>query len=832
VTACLLNLTDPTVPISSTLLEELSKDDSVLSEELSREPLTRSRVFLDLEDVTRRAVADNDAAAVQHALLTASELAASAPDGKTFVARILWKSAIDAEAALADLILDSPNSPCDFKFIDDINGRTCMHEAATAGALRLIDICITKGVEVNRRDQYGRTALHYAVIGGHVDCVDRLIASNADPSIRDMDNFSCHYYAVVYGHLDCVRILLKVGTVGADTNARDDEINLLALACLYGHVDIVLLLLQQGARQLPNSNGEYPIHLAAGAGHAEVCRLLTIRAKETMDIPDKFNEWTPLFHAARNGRAAVVKVLLDAGSNSQAADELGRIPIFYAGWYGHVECVNMLLYTAQQQKSAVKGAPPESAQSPQADRELRDIENDTIPSLFLPPPIMPFRIYGHNYLDKQYLVQITLGLPYSQFNPSKPDPPVKITAWTTDYPIGTPNPRPQSLMKMVMTSRSDHSAIPVSLTVPLSESRDVVTFRVQDLSELSLEFSFYPKFGSKAIGRAAVLASAFEDLKDSKPFSLAILDHRLHIIGQVIFEACIIRPFDGVTLQFGGAVETYWKSSSQYMDRGGPSSVASNALDSNQTSPSTHSAVMKPSGSMTISSLSNDFIIAVVQGTRDYIPVVYSEWKIPIDGLDIGVSDVTASQFESIAAQKGRGLSPTALGSTSSPHQWAQLTRSVMVPLEKLLTVSKTALATQCYLTQFLIEFTGGYCRPASRGVPQQGHPRLEWSGPLPRFKFLCGVNFVGHISDRCFSLATPDFFCLFLTLRLHRVELETTKLQVVFKISYVSHVIRVIRSRLFCFALRSARTGALQVATTATRTRNRQTMHKCFCSC
>lgn len=676
------------MPISSTLLEELSKDDSVLSEELSREPLTRSRVFLDLEDAMRKAVSENDAVAAQQALLTANELANKAPDGKSFVARILWKAAIDAEADLADLILDSPNSPCDFRFVDDINGRTCMHEAAAAGALRLIDMCITKGVEVNRRDQYGRTALHYAVIGGHVDCVDRLNTANADPSIRDMDNFSCHYYAVVYGHLECVRILLR-GVVGADTNTRNEEVDLLALACLYGHVDIVLLLLEQGATNLPNSNGEYPIHLAAGAGHADVCRLLSKRAKETLDIPDKFNEWTPLFHAARHGRASVVKVLLDAGSNPQATDELNRTPTFYAGWYGHVECLDMLLQAAQRHNSAASGAPIESHKSPPVNIDVKDIDPDAIPSLFLPPPIMPFRIYGHNYLDRQYLVQITLGRPYSQFSLAKPEPPVKINAWTTAYPVGTPNPRPQSLMKMVMTSKVESSAVPVNLTVPLSEARDVVTFRVQDLSELSLEFSFYPKFGSKAIGRAAVLSSAFEDIKENKIFSLAILDHRLHIIGQIVFEACIIRPFDGVTLQFGGAVETYWKSSSQYMDRGSPNIISPSALDSTHTSPSSHSAVMKPSGSMTISSLSNDFIIVVVQGTRDYVPVVYSEWNLPVDGLEIGASDVTASQFEAIASRAGRSLDPNTLQSNRSLHQWAELTQNLMVPLEKLLTVSR-----------------------------------------------------------------------------------------------------------------------------------------------
>ncbi|KAG8837698.1 ubiquitin-protein ligase peroxin 12 [Serendipita sp. 400] len=529
VAACLLNLTDSSIPISATLREELSIHDSVLNAQLTREPLTRSRAFLDLESIVQSAVATNDAEAIQQALITANDLT-SAPDGRTFVARILWKSAIEAEPELANLILDSPTSPCDFKFVDDINGRTCMHEAAVAGALRLIEKCIGKGVDVNRRDSYGRTALHYAVIGGHVDIVHRLLAASADPLILDMDNFSSLYYAVVYGHLDCVRALLQTSN---ELSAQDHDINLLSVACQYGRVDIVTLLLEKGARHESNTNGEYPIHLAAGAGHESVCRLLAEQARETLDIPDKFNEWTPLFHAAHKGRTGVVKILLEAGCNPQVTDELGRTAIFYAGWYGHIGCV-VLLLEREKKHLAITRAPPVKDHVPKADPDLTEMDTDLIPSLSLPPPIMPFRIYGHNYLDKQCLVQITLGRPYSRYHASIE--PVEITAWSSDYPVGTPHPRPHSLLKMVMTSRAESASVPVSLTVPLSEERDVVTFQVQDISELSLEFSFYPKFGSKTIGRAAVLSSVFENVKDSKIIALAILDHRLHIIGRVTFE--------------------------------------------------------------------------------------------------------------------------------------------------------------------------------------------------------------------------------------------------------------------------------------------------------
>jgi CDK inhibitor PHO81 len=244
---------------------------------------------------------------------------------------------------------------------------------------------------------------------------------------------------------------------------------------------------------------------------------------------------------------------------------------------------------------------------------------------------------------------------------------------------------------MVMTSRSDNTTVPVSLTVPLSEDHDIVTFQVQDLSELSLEFSFYPKYGSKTIGRAAVLSSVFDELKDSKIITLAILDHRLHIIGRVIFEVCIIKPFIGATLSIGGAVETYWKSSSQFAVKE-PGILTSNtsAVDSTHTSPSSHSVLMNPSGSMTITSLSQEFITIVVQGTRDLVPVVYTEWNLPVEDLNIGVSDVTLSQFGRLASKTNRRLDPTRLGPSTTPHQWAEVISNSMVTLQEILTVRST----------------------------------------------------------------------------------------------------------------------------------------------
>lgn len=48
---------------------------------------------------------------------------------------------------------------------------------------------------------------------------------------------------------------------------------------------------------------------------------------------------------------------------------------------------------------------------------------------------------------------------------------------------------------------------------------------------------------------------------------------------------------------------------------------------------------------ITASSLSGDYVRVVVQLTKDHIPVVFANWFVPFEGLDLAVSDLTYSQY-------------------------------------------------------------------------------------------------------------------------------------------------------------------------------------------
>ena len=527
--ACLLDLTDLTVGAK---YEAPATEEALLRHQLHGDGSPQLGLFNDLESSVRKAVEDDDRGGLRD-ILRYSESLSQSSEGRTHVTRILWKAIIDAPTDLADFILTSTSRPFDYRFIDDINGRTCLHEAARVGVLRLVDLCLRNGVQRDKVDVYGRSALHYASINGHSAVCQRLIEEGLTPDALDLDNCTPLIYATLRGSVECVGVLLEIGRVSAQTTVLNGDLMPLSLAARSGHYDVVVLLLQHGAPSLPNTNGEYPIHLAAQEGHDRVCRLLV--GQEGWDTPDKYNEWTPLFHAARYGHEQCLRVLLEAGSRPDRTDELENSAVHYAAWYGHHTCVSLLM-DAKLRHSAVYT--PLSHTSPMSDTQSMGTESDidAIPSLSLPPPMMPYRVYGHSYLDKNALVQVSIGHHTSRYGEKSAEPsnavrlrpPLSGLERTERYLHTSPR------LKLVVTASPAVTAAPFSISLPLTDDdRTTYTFQVPSVEALSLEFSLYPNFGTKIVGRAASLPSSLRSCKSTEAFTLPIFDHRLNVIGEV-----------------------------------------------------------------------------------------------------------------------------------------------------------------------------------------------------------------------------------------------------------------------------------------------------------
>ncbi|KAI9475815.1 MAG: hypothetical protein EXX96DRAFT_574771 [Benjaminiella poitrasii] len=577
------------------------------------------------------------------------------------LARVFWHACSEAPKEIIDMLIET--KLVDFEYADDIMERSCLHVAAMNGRLDLLEICTEHGTRVDSTDAYGRTALHYATMNGFGDCVSFLLTcQTTNIEHRDHDGFSPLIYAIMNGHTPCVEILIQAN---ANIEPRHDGDHIpLSLACHFGHTDIALMLYNHGAKNLPNAESLYPLHLAARQGHAELCQVLAQKSEE-IDKPDKYNSWTPVFWAANDGHVECVRILIKAGCKVNAKDEKGKTALYYAAWEGHMDCVQLLLDAGCEAEPVNDIRPSASAsQSPSITLkndddgyELMSLENelDAIPSLSLPPPIIPFRIYGHSYLDRKYQIQISLRQP----------------------PIRLYDNAQISSMRLIISSKPDTGMIPHSVILPLVDDRDVFSFQVDKLNDFLLEFDILATFGSKVLGRGVALPQSFSlvDFKIAEGHrTIPLLDGHLKVIGELSYDYSVINPFRGVQLEIGGRIETYWKSTNTVLPPQQPtaeSDIQSTASTSAFISTpqinlnnSTNSIVNGPvannassiSSFITASSLSGDYIRVVVQLTKDFMPVVYANWMVPYQGLDLAVSDLTLQQFlrigESILSEK------------------------------------------------------------------------------------------------------------------------------------------------------------------------------------
>lgn len=125
-----------------------------------------------------------------------------------------------------------------------------------------------------------------------------------------------------HGDIAKIKLLLKQG-IAAGWDVREDG-TLLMRATAEVSVELVAELLASGANpRIPDRNGWNPLAEACLLGHAKLVQLL-INSGADVNQADTALGFTPLFVAAREDRAEVVRILLEAGADPAAQTFEGK----------------------------------------------------------------------------------------------------------------------------------------------------------------------------------------------------------------------------------------------------------------------------------------------------------------------------------------------------------------------------------------------------------------------------------------------------------------------------------------------------------------------------
>ena len=149
--------------------------------------------------------------------------------------------------------------------------------------------------------------------------------------------------AVTRNDLRTVESLLNQGAV--DVNYRTPGIgdNALGNASSQNEVEMAMLLLRRGADpNIATEENFTPLLSAAYHGHTEMVRLL-IRAGANVNAAETRYGFTPLASAAQYGHAETVELLLDAGADPTVRVKNGMTAMRLARDHGRTDVVKILM---------------------------------------------------------------------------------------------------------------------------------------------------------------------------------------------------------------------------------------------------------------------------------------------------------------------------------------------------------------------------------------------------------------------------------------------------------------------------------------------------------
>ncbi|KAF5025635.1 hypothetical protein F66182_2241 [Fusarium sp. NRRL 66182] len=218
--------------------------------------------------------------------------------------------------------------------VTNLSGRPMIAQAVKKGNIELVRLLLKHGANPNSGDVTGNSLLAIAASQDRMDMVTLLLDSGTNASAKNLSGLSVLADSIAKRKLEMAQLLLEHG---ANANAKDLVGHPILILVLRDKqlspadkIRMVKMLLDHGAS--PNvSDGTWSVAaicFAMETGSTELVRMLLNAGSNTKKKMSSGE--TLLLYAIDHGKSDQAKLLLEAGADVNAADKKGRTPLMQA----------------------------------------------------------------------------------------------------------------------------------------------------------------------------------------------------------------------------------------------------------------------------------------------------------------------------------------------------------------------------------------------------------------------------------------------------------------------------------------------------------------------
>ncbi|KAI9149046.1 Ankyrin-1 [Paramyrothecium foliicola] len=221
----------------------------------------------------------------------------------------------------------------------DEAGSTALHAAARQDHADTVRLLCDHGSALDYQDKLQRTPLLLAAENGNQESLQALLSCGARLEVKCEKGRTALGYAASGGYLEAVQSLCEAG---ANLNAGDQHgYTPLSIAVDAGEFRVSRLLLERGARMRPlSSTNLSPLCLAVKRGFEDLVELLLQYGADINHLSD--SRQTPLMKAAQHDHGMVATILVEMGAKVHLKDDLGRTAMSYAKDFTYGSVISVL----------------------------------------------------------------------------------------------------------------------------------------------------------------------------------------------------------------------------------------------------------------------------------------------------------------------------------------------------------------------------------------------------------------------------------------------------------------------------------------------------------